>query len=334
MDFSMDPENSFVKEIKIGPLTVPNNVFLAPMAGVADSAFRSLCMEYGAGMCFSEMISAKGVFYKNSGSLELAKHRPSESPFGVQIFGNDPEIMAFAAELFASEYGADLIDINMGCPVPKVCGNREGSFLMTEPRLVEKIVSAAARRIKVPLTVKMRRGFTDDLETAPEIAAVCEASGASAVTVHGRFRSQYYSGASCPDTIRRVKERVKIPVIASGDICSSGDAAEIMKYTGCDGIMIGRAALGRPWIFEEIVRGVQIKKTPELVRSCVERQFAAALRDKGEYTAVREMKKHVAWYLKGQRNGAALRNAAFRAETMEELLAAAGLGGQKKTEKE
>ena len=315
----MIPKSSFVKEIKIGTLTVPNNVFLAPMAGVADSAFRTVCMDHGAGMCFSEMISAKGVFYKSQGSLELSKHRPQESPFGVQIFGNDPAIMAYAAGLFEAEYGADVIDVNMGCPVPKVCGNREGSYLMTEPALVEKIISAVAREIKVPLTVKMRRGFYDGEETAPETAAICEASGASAVTVHGRFRSQYYSGKNCPDTIKRVKERVKIPVIASGDVCSYEDAAEIFEITGCDGIMIGRGALGSPWVFEEIINGIRVEKTPELVRSCIEKQFALALEDKGEKTAVREMKKHIAWYLKGQRNGAALRDAAFRTETVEGL---------------
>ena len=316
----MDFSRNFIREIKIGALTVPNNIFLAPMAGVADSAFRTVCMEFGAGMCFSEMISAKGVFYKSRGSLELSKHRPQERPFGVQIFGSDPDIMAYAAELFAREYGADLIDVNMGCPVPKVCGNREGSFLMTEPQLVEKIVSAVARKIQIPLTVKMRRGFSDGDETAPEIARICEASGASAVTVHGRFRSQYYAGKSCPDTIRRVKEAVKIPVIASGDVCTREDAEALFVNTGCDGIMIGRGALGAPWIFEEIVKGTRVEKTAGLVKACVERQFALGLEDKGERIAAREMKKHLAWYLKGQRNGAALRNAAFRAETVGELM--------------
>lgn len=310
---------SYIHEINIGNVRLKNNVFLAPLAGVADSAFRTVCMEQGAGLCFSEMISAKGLHYGSEGSRRLAYHTALEQPFAVQIFGREPELMADAAECFVREYGAAVIDINMGCPVPKVCGNREGSFLMTEPQLVGEIVAAVAQRAGVPVTVKMRRGYKRDNETAPEIAKICEQAGAAAVTVHGRFRDQMYSGTSDTGVIKRVREAVNIPVIASGDVVSRESAARVFAETGCDAVMIGRGALGNPWIFNSIVNGIDIDPTAEMIREVSGRQLALEIAEKGEAVAVREMKRHFAWYMKGRKNAAALRNMAFTAESIEEF---------------
>ena len=310
---------SYIHEINIGNVRLKNNVFLAPLAGVADSAFRTVCMEQGAGLCFSEMISAKGLHYGSEGSRRLAYHTALEQPFAVQIFGREPELMADAAEYFVREYGAAVIDINMGCPVPKVCSNREGSFLMTEPQLVGEIVAAVAQRAGVPVTVKMRRGYKRDNETAPEIAKICEQAGAAAVTVHGRFRDQMYSGTSDTGVIKRVREAVNIPVIASGDVVSRESAARVFAETGCDAVMIGRGALGNPWIFNSIVNGIDIDPTAEMIREVSGRQLALEIAEKGEAVAVREMKRHFAWYMKGRKNAAALRNMAFAAESIEEF---------------
>ena len=310
---------SYIHEINIGNVRLKNNVFLAPLAGVADSAFRTVCMEQGAGLCFSEMISAKGLHYGSEGSRRLAYHTALEQPFAVQIFGREPELMADAAEYFVREYGAAVIDINMGCPVPKVCSNREGSFLMTEPQIVGEIVAAVAQRAGVPVTVKMRRGYKRDNETAPEIAKICEQAGAAAVTVHGRFRDQMYSGTSDAGVIKRVKEAVNIPVIASGDVVSRESAARVFAETGCDAVMIGRGALGNPWIFNSIVNGIDIDPTAEMIREVSGRQLALEIAEKGEAVAVREMKRHFAWYMKGRKNAAALRNMAFTAESIEEF---------------
>lgn len=304
---------NIIHELNIGGVAVPRNIILAPLAGVADSAFRTVCMEYGAGMCVSEMISAKGVHYGSRGSVILAEHSAVESPFAVQIFGHEPEIMAEAAKLFATEYGADIIDINMGCPVPKVCGNFEGSYLMTQPELVAKIVRAVADAAGVPVTVKMRRGFSQGDENAPEIAKICEANGCAAVAVHGRFRSEYYSGSCDRGVIARVKEAVSVPVIASGNVTTREDAERMFAETGCDGIMIGRGALGNPWVFREIITGEKTDVTGELIRATALRQLELSVMEKGEATAVREIKKHVAWYLKGRKNAAVLKNAAFAA---------------------
>ena len=304
---------NIIHELNIGGVAVPRNIILAPLAGVADSAFRTVCMEYGAGMCVSEMISAKGVHYGSRGSVILAEHSAVESPFAVQIFGHEPEIMAEAAKLFATEYGADIIDINMGCPVPKVCGNFEGSYLMTQPELVAKIVRAVADAAGVPVTVKMRRGFSQGDENAPEIAKICEANGCAAVAVHGRFRSEYYSGSCDRGVIARVKEAVSVPVIASGDVTTREDAERMFAEIGCDGIMIGRGALGNPWVFREIITGEKTDVTGELIRATALRQLELSVMEKGEATAVREIKKHVAWYLKGRKNAATLKNAAFAA---------------------
>lgn len=309
---------NYVKPIEIGDLKLKNNVFLAPLAGVADSSFRAICKEFGAGLCYSEMISAKGVHYKSHGSIELSRHLPVEEPFAVQIFGCEPEIMAEAAKIF-EELGAKLIDINMGCPVPKVTGNLEGSYLLNTPELVGKIVETVAKSISIPLTVKMRRGYNSPNEVAPEIAHICEESGAKAVTIHGRFRDQYYSGKSDLGTILRVKERVKIPVIASGDVVSLETASKTFEETGCDAIMIGRGALGHPWIFDEIINGREISLSRAEIKNIILKQTSLAVSDKGESVAVREMRKHIAWFVKGTRNAAQVKNAVFSSNTLPEL---------------
>ena len=308
--------SKYIHELKIGGVTAANNVFLAPLAGVADSAFRTVCREFGAGLVYSEMISAKGIHYGSNGSERLAEHRPIEEPFAVQIFGHEPEICAEAAAFFEKK-GAKLIDINMGCPVPKVCGNHEGSFLLTEPETVYNVVAAVAGAVTIPVTVKMRRGFRNGEEVAPEIAKLCEAAGAAAVTVHGRFREQYYSGAADRGVVRRVKEAVRIPVIASGDIIDLKTAEQTFEETGCDGIMIGRGALGRPWIFEEIISGVRLGVD---LKAIIMHHIMLEIEDKGEAVAIRELRKHLAWYFKGMRGAAQLKNEAFGAENLGGLL--------------
>lgn len=308
-----------IKPLKIGTLTLPVNVVSAPLAGVADSAFRTISREFGSGLVYSEMISAKGVHYGSQGSVDLFRHRVIEEPFAVQIFGSEPIIMAEAAKLFES-MGAAIIDINMGCPVPKIVGNHEGSYLLNEPQLVGEIVETVANAVKIPVTVKMRRGFKSENEVAPEIAQICENSGAAAVTVHGRFRDQYYAGESDFGVIARVKNSVKIPVIASGDINSQESAEKVFGETGCDGVMIGRGALGRPWVFREIITGEPTEISDNDLKEIIFRHLEYEIQDKGEYTAVREIRKHIAWYVKGKRGAAALKNAAFAANTKEDLI--------------
>lgn len=304
--------------MKIGNVELNNNVFLAPLAGVADSSFRIVCKEFGAGLVYSEMISSKGVHYNSKGSVLLARHLPEEEPFAVQIFGSEPDIMAEAARVF-EENGAKIIDINCGCPVPKVTGNLEGSYLLNSPALIGKIVETVVKAVSIPVTVKMRRGYNAPNEVAPEVAHICEESGASAVAVHGRFRDQYYSGKSDLGVVARVKEAVSIPVIASGDIVSPETAKQAFDETGCDAIMIGRGALGRPWIFEEILSGKTIEKSPEEVRQIILKQLGLAILDKGEQTGVKEMRKHIAWYVKGKRNAASIKNQIFEAKTKDEI---------------
>lgn len=310
--------SNFIKPIEIGDLKLSNNVFLAPLAGVADSSFRAVCKEFGAGLCFSEMISAKGVHYNSKGSKELSRHLPIEEPFGVQIFGSEPDIMAEAAKVF-EDMGASLIDINMGCPVPKVTGNKEGSYLLNSPLLIGKIVEKTANAVRIPLTVKMRRGYNTPNEVAPEIAHICEESGAKMVTVHGRFRDEYYSGSADLGVVKRVKERVKIPVVASGDIVSFGDAEKAFTETGCDAIMIGRGALGRPWIFREIIEGHDVSLSRPEICEIIKKQLSLAATDKGASTAIKEMRKHIAWYIKGTRNAAFVKNSVFASSTLNEL---------------
>lgn len=311
------PLTPYVHPITVGNLTLPNNVFLAPLAGVTDLAFRILCKEQGAGLVVSEMISAKGVHYGGNGSIELARSDAREAPLGVQIFGSEPDLMAEAAVRFQKE-GAAMIDINMGCPMRKITGNGEGSALMLKPSLIEQIVVRVKTAVTIPVTVKLRRGFTIGNETAVECALAAQAGGADWVTIHGRFRDEYYTGISELACIRRVKEAVQIPVIGNGDVVDSQTALRMFQETGCDGIMIGRGALGNPWIFREMLTGGSAP-TLEEKKAMILRHLSLVMDFKGEVLGVPEMRKHVAWYLKGLRGSAKVRDAVCRSNKQAEI---------------
>ncbi|MBQ8828225.1 MAG: tRNA dihydrouridine synthase DusB [Clostridia bacterium] len=319
-DKRIETEKYIKKPFFIGNVKADNNVFLAPMAGVADRAFRTLCKSRGAGLVYSEMISAKGVHYNSENSIVLADTDDREFPCAVQIFGSEPEIMAEAAVLFEAK-GAPMLDINMGCPVPKVAGNGEGSALMKNPELAGRIVKAVSSAVNVPVTVKMRRGFELGNESALELASVVCENGAAAVAVHGRFREEYYSGKCDLDIIKKVKNAVSVPVIASGDICSAADAARMFEYTGCDAIMIGRAALGNPWIFEDILSGEDKgRRCGEEILNEICRQAELTVEFKGEDVGVRELRKHIAWYLKGLPGSAAVKDRVFKCTEYNEII--------------
>ena len=309
--------------MKIGNVVLDNNIILAPMAGVSDLPFRILCKEQGVGMTCSEMVSAKAISFHNKNTEALLETAPEERPVSLQLFGSDPDIISEMAA-YIEERPFDVLDINMGCPVPKVAGNGEGSALMRNPRLVEEIVSKTVRRIKKPVTIKIRKGFTADEVNTVEIAKIAEASGAAAVAVHGRTREQYYSGKADWDIIRQVKEAVKIPVIGNGDVTSAETAKQLLEETGCDGIMVGRAAQGNPWIFNEIRTYLETGKLLERpskgeVRDMMLRHARMQIEYKGEYIGMREMRKHVSWYTAGYPNSAKLRGVINAVESYEEL---------------
>jgi nifR3 family TIM-barrel protein len=309
--------------MKIGNLELENNVFLAPMAGVTDLPFRLLCKEMGCGLVYSEMVSAKGILYDNKNTTELLEIDPNERPVAVQLFGSDPEILGAMAKKI-EPYPIDIIDVNMGCPAPKIVKNGEGSCLMKTPELVGKIVKSLVESQSKPVTIKFRKGFDDDHINAVEIAKIAEANGASAVAVHGRTREQYYSGKADWDIIKQVKAAVIIPVIGNGDVFTPQDAKNLFEHTGCDAIMVGRGAQGNPWIFKRILHYLE---TGELLpEPTAEEKVEKALRHsqmlidyKGEYIGVREMRKHMAWYMKGLPGAAELRGKLNHAENMEQL---------------
>lgn len=325
--------------MKIGNIEIKNGLSLGPMAGVTDLPFRMLCKEQGCELLYSEMVSAKAILYKNKNTKELLriadenseysfmKEKMTEHPIGIQLFGSDPDIMAEQARVVA-EGSCDFIDINMGCPVPKVVNNNEGSALMTNPKLVENIVAKMVKAVDKPVTVKIRKGFTEDTVNAVEIAKIAEASGASAIAVHGRTRNQYYSGKADWDIIRQVKEAVSIPVIGNGDVDSAQKALELKEYTGCDGIMIARAARGNPWIFKQVSEFLENgriveKPEPEEIKKMILRHAQMLIEYKGEFTGIREMRKHVAWYTGGLPHSAELRRLVNQIEdynSLEELI--------------
>ena len=307
--------------MKIGNITIENNTALAPMAGVTDLAFRQLCREMGCGLLYTEMVSAKAILYENKNTFPLLETAPAEHPIAVQIFGSDADIMADMAAKLAEERSFDIIDINMGCPVPKIVNNHEGSALMKNPKLVEQILDKMVKKVNKPVTIKIRKGFDEQSVNAVEIAKIAEACGVSALAVHGRTREEYYSGTADYGIIAAVKRGVSIPVIGNGDIRSAADAKRMYETTGCDGIMIGRAARGNPWIFKEIASyfshgTVPERPTPEEIKAMILRHAELMVRYKGEYTGIREMRKHVAWYTTGMPHSAAVRNQVNRIESL------------------
>ena len=312
-----------MKGLKIGNVELENRYILGPMAGVTDLPFRLLCREHGAGLLCMEMVSAKAIMYNNRNTEQLLTIHPDERPVSLQLFGSDPKIMSEMAKRIEERPFA-ILDINMGCPVPKVVKNGEGSALMKDPKLVYEIVSSMVKAIEKPVTVKIRKGFDDDHVNAVEIARIIEEAGAAAVAVHGRTREQYYSGKADWDIIRQVKEAVSIPVIGNGDVTSPERAEELVRRTGCDGVMIARGAQGNPWIFSEMITYEETGVVPprpgkEELKEMMLRHARLQLEYKGEYSGIREMRKHVAWYTKGIPGAARLREKINAVESLGEL---------------
>ena len=314
---------AIIRTLQIGNVTLENNLILAPMAGVSDLPFRLLCREQGAGLVCMEMVSAKAILYKNRNTEELLTIDPKEHPVSLQLFGSDPDIISEIAKQI-EERPFDILDLNMGCPVPKVVNYGDGSALMINPRLAGEIIEKTARAIKKPLTVKIRKGFDDAHVNAVELAHIAQESGAAAVAVHGRTREQYYAGHADWDIIRQVKEAVSIPVIGNGDIRTPEDVAAMAEQTGCDGYMIARGAEGNPWIFRQILHYFETGEhlaRPDFseVTEMLLRHAKMQIDCKGDYTGIREIRKHAAWYTAGYRNSSKLRGRINEVENYEQL---------------
>ena len=311
--------------LKIGNVNLENNLILAPMAGVTDLPFRILCKEQGAGLICMEMVSAKAILYKNKNTKELLTIDQSEHPVSLQLFGSDPDIISEIAKQI-EELPFDILDINMGCPVPKVVNNGDGCALMKQPLLAGKIIEKTARAVQKPVTVKIRKGFDENHVNAVELAHIAEESGAAAIAVHGRTREQFYSGTADWEIIRQVKEAVSIPVIGNGDLLHGKDVIRMRGQTGCDGFMVARGAQGNPWIFKSMLHF--FKTGEELPKPSVAEMAEMMLRHarmliayKGDYTGIREMRKHASWYTNGYRNAAKLRTRINEVESYGELCA-------------
>ena len=317
---------SKLKKLTIGNVTLPNNVILAPMAGVTDMPYRIICREMGAGLICMEMISAKAIYYNNKNTEELLTIDEKERPVSLQLFGNDPVIISDMAKRIADteKRPFDILDINMGCPVPKVVGNGEGSALMKDPKLAAEIIKKTSCAINKPVTAKIRLGFNDDIINCVEMAKILEDAGAAAIALHARTREQYYSGEARWEYIAKVKDAVSIPVIGNGDVKDPLSAKKMLDETGCDGVMIGRAAQGNPWIFKEITSYLEtgiIPERPSDEELCdmIMRHAKMMVNHKGEYRGMREMRSHIAWYIGSRKNAAHYRRRACELESMSEL---------------
>lgn len=310
--------------MKIGNLEIENNIFLAPMAGVTDLPFRCMCKKYGCGFVYSEMVSAKGLYYKDKKTASLMHLEESEKPCAIQIFGSEPEIISKVIS-DVEKAGPALIDINMGCPTPKIVNNGDGSALMKNPKLAGEVIKAAVEAANVPVTVKIRKGWNDESVNAVEIAKIAEENGAAAVCVHGRTREQFYTGKADWDIIRDVKAAVDIPVIGNGDVFCTEDALKMFEYTKCDGVMIGRGAQGNPFIFKQIQ---ELKNTGKVTYypdtkekiNCAIELLCALIEEKGESRGVKEARKHIAWFIKGIRGSAELKNKIFTMTNPDEVI--------------
>jgi len=312
-----------MNKLKIGDVEIPSNVILAPMAGITDATFRGICASMGCELTYTEMVSAKGMSYNNKNTAPLLEIHPSEHFRSIQLFGSEPDILAaMAKKLDDSPF--DIIDINMGCPATKIVKNGDGSALMKDPDKIGRIVETVSKASKKPLTIKIRKGFDELNKNAVEVAKIAENAGAAAIAVHGRFRTQFYSGTADWDIIRDVKEAVKIPVIGNGDVVDLDSYLAILKHTNCDGVMIGRAAQGNPWIFKEISEFLKTGKRREPVT--IAERFETALlhtteiiKSKGEYIGVREMRKHLCWYVKGLKGNAEVRKEMVKLSSLDEV---------------
>lgn len=310
--------------MKIGDITFDNPFILAPMAGVTDMPFRVICSQMGAGMVCTEMVSAKALYFKSEKTRELLVTDEREAPVSLQIFGSDSDIMGEMAKRLCEEERFDILDINMGCPVPKIVNNHEGSALMLEPMKVADIIEKVVRSVDKPVTVKMRLGFDESRINVCELAHIAQEQGAAAVAVHGRTREQYYGGKANWDMIAKVRECISIPLIGNGDVVTAEDGLRMMKETGCDGVMVGRGSRGNPWIFRELYalwKHGQLLEKPDIEekKRIILYHARMQVETKGEYMGIRQMRKHIGWYTVGMKNSAKLRAAACQLESLEEL---------------